>query len=187
MAAQVPTVAREELRRELAADLGRGGYILRPSGSDGERGDRRYFDKALVLSRPGLLARAAKLMAEFLPPTCERIAVTGVAAATLGTALSQATGVPLLLGRIGAEEQVSFDGERYRGVQAVLLEDVVYTGGRALLGARALAEFDADVLGVICLLDRNFGGAQRLADARFSLRALFTEAELLKVAHGAGV
>jgi orotate phosphoribosyltransferase len=180
----VLTVARDELRRELAADLGRGGYVLRAAAQPGEE---RYFDKALVLSRPGLLTRAAELLADLLPETCERIAVTGVPSAALGTALSQVTGVPLLLGSIGEDDVVSFHGERYRAVKAVLLEDVVYTGGRASLGAVALERIGADVLGVICLLDRNRGGAQRLAEAGFALRTLFAEEELLQLAHGAGV
>jgi orotate phosphoribosyltransferase len=180
----VLTVARDELRRELAADLGRGGYVLRAAA---EPGDERYFDKALVLSRPGLLTRSAELLADLLPETCERIAVTGVPSAALGTALSQVTGVPLLLGSIGEDDTVTFHGERYRGVKAVLLEDVVYTGGRAGLGAAALERIGTDVLGVVCLLDRNRGGAQRLAESGFALRALFAEEELLRLAHGAGV
>jgi orotate phosphoribosyltransferase len=179
----VLTVARDELRRELAADLGRGGYVLR---GDRQPGDERYFDKALVLSRPGLLTRAARLLADLLPDTCERIAVTGVPSAALGTALSQVTGVPLLLGSI-RDRDVAFQGEHYRGVKAILLEDVVFTGGQATLGASALERIGADVLGVLCLLDRDHGGAQRLAEAGFGLRALFTEEELLGLSHGAGV
>lgn len=178
------TVGRDELRRELAADLGRGGYVLRAAA---EPGDRRYFDKALVLSRPGLLTRAAKLLADILPDSCERIAVTDVPSAALGTALSQATGVPLLLGRSGADGAVAFDGERYRGVKAALLEDVVFTGEVATTGAEALRALGAEVQGVISLLDRDAGGAQRLADAGFGLRTLFTERELLALSHRAGM
>jgi hypothetical protein len=53
MAPLVLAIAREQLRRELAADLGRGGYVLQKGeGSEVQR----YFDKALVLCRPALLA-----------------------------------------------------------------------------------------------------------------------------------
>jgi orotate phosphoribosyltransferase len=183
MTGEVLTVARDELRRELAADLGRGGYVLRATE---QAGGARYFDKALVLSRPGLLTRAAKLMADLLPESCERIAITSVAPAALATALSQATGVPLLFGSVSGSN-VSYDGEMYRGVKAVLLEDVVLTGRRALAGATALRRADADLLGVVCLLDRDGGGSLRLADAGISLRALFTEEQLLAFSHGAGI
>ncbi len=177
------TVKRDGLRQELAADLGRGGYVL--SASDPAK-DGLYFDKALVFSRPGLLSRAAKLMSEMLPSSCERIAVTGVPSAALGTALSLATGVPLLFGRFGEGGEARFDGEMYRGVKAVLLEDVVFTGESACRGARGLAQLGAEVLGVACLLDRDIGGAQLIAEAGFNLKSLFNEEELLAGSHGAG-
>ena len=180
MAPPVLTVAREELRRELAADLGRGGYVLRG------RMDR-YFEKSLVLCRPGLLARAAELISDLLPDTCERIAVNGVPASALGTALSLATGVPLLLGSVEPETGLVFHGDLHRGAQVVLLEDVVYTGSRALTGAQELRSRGAEVQGVLCLLDRDFGASRVLAEAGFALRPLLTESELLRTAHGAGV
>ena len=176
-------VERDGLRQELAADLGRGGYVL--SRTDPVK-DGLFFDKALVLSRPGLLSRAAKLMSEFLPPSCERIAVTGVPSAALGTALSLATGVPLLFGRFGSGSEARFDGEMYRGVKTVLLEDVVFSGESACLGAGELKRLGAEVLGVVCLLDRDIGGAQLIAEAGFSLRSLFQEEELLVSSHGDG-
>jgi orotate phosphoribosyltransferase len=175
------TVEGEGLRNELAADLGRGGYVL--SATDPAK-DGLYFDKALVFSRPGLMSRAAKLMSEMLPPACERIAVTGVPSAALGTALSLATGVPLLFGRFGEGGEIRFDGEMYRGVKAVLLEDVVFTGESACHGARGLDQLGADVLGVICLLDRDIGGAQRISETGFNLKALFHEEELVTGSRG---
>jgi len=178
--AEVFTVGREELRQELAADLSRGGYVYRESGGD-EAADR-YFEKHLVLSRPGLLTRSARLLADLVPAETERIAVVGVAAGTIATALSQQTGIPLLLGRQAGDGSVRFDGERYTDVKCVLLEDVVFTGSQALLGAEALAAVEAAVLGVVCLLDRESGGAQSLAEAGFPLRALFLEGELLRLA-----
>jgi orotate phosphoribosyltransferase len=168
-------VSAEDLRLELAADLARGGYVYREQSAGGGR----YFDKYLVLSRPGLLGRAARLLAELVPQDCERLATTGVAAATIGTALSQETGVALLLGR-DVGEQISFDGELFSRVKVLLLEDVVDTGERALRGVRALQARGAEVLEVVCLLDRQAGGAQRLADAGVNLRPLFTEAQLLR-------
>jgi orotate phosphoribosyltransferase len=169
-------VSPEDLRLELAADLARGGYVY-PAPEGGP--PRRYFDKYLVLSRPGLLGRSARLLADLVPPECERLATTGVAAATLGTALSQETGIPLLLGR-DADTGISFVGEIFSDFKALLLEDVVHTGQRALRGVEALERCGADVLAVTCLLDRQGGGAQRLADRGVNLRSLFTEAQLVR-------
>ncbi|MDO8210159.1 hypothetical protein [Conexibacter sp. CPCC 206217] len=176
----VPSVTREALRAELAADLGRGGYVLRAGGAPHER---RWFEKALVLSRPGLLQRAAALMAALLPPGCERLAVTSVPSAALGAALAQATGVPLLLGSTRDDGTIAFEGEAYPGMRTVLLEDVVCTGGWAARGAAALREQGAELSAVVALLDRDAGAATRLADAGVPLRALFGERELLELAH----
>ncbi len=169
------TVETALLRRELAADLGRGGYVLHAST---QLRDRRYFEKALVLSRPGLVQRAAKLLAVLVPGECERLAVTTVPAAVLGGAVAHEIGVPLLLGEL-RDAAITFEGEAYPGMNALLLEDVLHTGSWALRGAQALIRNDARLLGVVGLLDRDIGAAQRLADAGISLRTLFVERELL--------
>ncbi len=164
------------LRAELAGDLSRGGYVLR---MDDERAqDRRYFDKFLVLSRPGMLTRAARLLADAVSDDCERLAVTCVPSTALGTALAQETGLALLLS--DDERPGTFGGELFAGTRVTLLEDVVFTGRRALAGARALREAGAELLDVLCLLDRQSGAAQLLAGHGLPLRSLFTETELLE-------
>jgi orotate phosphoribosyltransferase len=64
-------------------------------------------------------------------------------------------------------------------METVLLEDVVHTGGRALAGAEGLVASGATVTTVVCLLDRQAGATGRLADAGFTLRALFNEEQLV--------
>jgi orotate phosphoribosyltransferase len=164
------------LRAELAGDLSRGGYVLRAGGESA--GDRRYFDKFLVLSRPGMLTRAARLLADMVSDDCERLAVTGVPATALGTALAQETGLSLLLSE--DERPDTFGGELFAGTRVTLVEDVVFTGQRALGGAHALRKAGAELLDVLCLLDRQSGAAQLLAGDGLPLRALFTETELLE-------
>jgi orotate phosphoribosyltransferase len=167
---------RDLLRAELAGDLSRGGYVLR--ADDEHTRERRYFDKFLVLSRPGLLARAARLLAEMVGEDCERLAVTGVPSTALGTALAQETGLALLMSDDAQPD--TFGGELFAGTRVTLVEDVVFTGRRALGGARALRTAGAELLDVLCLLDRQSGAAQLLAHDGIPLRALFTEAELLQ-------
>jgi orotate phosphoribosyltransferase len=118
------------------------------------------------------------LLVTLLPSECERIAVTGIPSAVLGAAVAQETGIPLLLAQDHSGE-IHFGGELFPRVPTVLLEDVVETGGRALWGAQGLKALKADVTAVICLLDRQTGAVGRLADSGFTLRALFTEAELV--------
>lgn len=175
------TVSREQLRTELAVDLARGGYVYF-DGDDGAL--TRYFNKYLVLAKPGLVARAAQLLGNLLTEECERIVVTSIASAVLGAAVAQLTGIPMLL----ATDQkgvVRFGGETFPRVQAILVEDVVHTGGRALMGVQGLATAGATATTVICLLDRQAGATGLLADAGFTLRALFTEQQLISsIEHG---
>jgi orotate phosphoribosyltransferase len=149
---------------------------LRPDPAHAE--DRRYFDKFLVLCRPGLLTRAARLFADMVSEDTERLAVTGIPSTALATALAQETGMTLLLSRDGQSGE--FGGELSVGTRVTLVEDVVFTGHTALAGARALRIAGAEPLEVLCLLDRQSGAAQRLAADGLPLRSLFTEAELLE-------
>ena len=174
LSAELLTATRDLLRAELAGDLSRGGYVLR---ADGDRSrDRRYFDKFLVLCRPGLLTRAARLLADMVSEDCERLAVIGVPATALGTAVAQETGLAMLLA--DDERPGTFGGELSAGTRVTLMEDVVFTGSTALAGARALRAAGLEPLEVLCLLDRQWGAAQLLAREGVPLRALFTEVEL---------
>jgi orotate phosphoribosyltransferase len=146
--------------------------VLRPGSPE-----RRYFDKFLVLCRPGLLTRAARLLADMVSEDCERLAVTGVPSTALATALAQELGLPMLL--YDDAERATFGGELSAGTRVTLVEDVVFTGQTALAGARALRAAGAEPLDVLCLLDRESGAAQLLAGEGLPLRALFSEPELL--------
>ncbi len=182
MTVEPPSARADLLRRELAADLGRGAYVLCAGGPARER---RYFQKALVLSRPGLVRRAAQLLAPLVPAGCECLAVTSVTTAVLGGAVAHATGVSLLLGAPSADGALAFEGEVYPGLHAVLLEDVVHTGEHAVRGVRALQSAGVVPIGVLALLDRELTAPQRLGDTGVPLRALYAESELLTLAHNA--
>jgi orotate phosphoribosyltransferase len=172
------------MRRELAADLGRGGYVYHASGDQVSASADRYFEKALVLSRPGLVARSARLLVDLVSDDCERLAVTDAATATLGSAIAQETGLPLLLGTTGSDGAARFDGEAFPGVRVLVLADVVLTGQRALADVCAVRAIGGEVVDVVCLLDREGGGAQQLANAGVGLRALFREVDLLSRSTG---
>lgn len=170
------SVPREQLRAELAVDLAKGGYVF---VQDDCRG-RRYFDKYLVLTRPGLVARCAELLVDLLPHNCEALAVTAPANSVLGAVVAQKSGFPLLVSRDdGLPAAAPFGGEAYSGIRCALIEDVIFTGNRALAGAKSLSALGASVVGVVCLLDRQAGGALLLAEADYPLRSLFSESDLL--------
>lgn len=83
----------------------------------------------------------------------------------------------------GAGRQV--EGPLEPGGRVVVVEDVVTTGGSAIRAIEALERFGASVLGVLAVVDREDGGAERIAEAGYELRSLFTAGELLD-AEGSG-
>jgi orotate phosphoribosyltransferase len=77
----------------------------------------------------------------------------------------------------GTRQQV--EGPLHSGVRVVVLEDVITTGGSTLLAIEALQrEYDAEIVGVIAMVDRLQGARENLAAAGFELTALFEITEL---------
>ncbi len=75
-------------------------------------------------------------------------------------------------------------GRRIEGVlspgdQVVVIEDSVTTGGSLLEAVDAARAHGCEVLGALALVDRDEGGAERLARADCRLIALYTAADLL--------
>jgi orotate phosphoribosyltransferase len=68
------------------------------------------------------------------------------------------------------------------GDTVALLEDVVTTGGTLITSAQRLRDAGFQVGAVLCVLDREEGGRERLAEAGLKLRSIFTRKELLDAA-----
>ena len=60
------------------------------------------------------------------------------------------------------------------GQRAVVVEDVVTSGGSALAAIEAAEAFGLKVIGVLAVIDRLEGGAQRLAQCGYPLKTLLT-------------
>lgn len=65
------------------------------------------------------------------------------------------------------------------GARVVVVEDSVTTGGSLLRALDVVAAHGAIILGVLALVDRQEGGAERLAAAGYDFRAVFSARELL--------
>jgi orotate phosphoribosyltransferase len=66
------------------------------------------------------------------------------------------------------------------GKKLIIVEDVITSGGAVLDAAKALRAEGAQLLGVVCVIDRQAGGAENLAQVNLPLRSLFTMADLHK-------
>lgn len=71
-----------------------------------------------------------------------------------------------------------------KGDTVALLEDVVTTGGTLITSAERLRAAGFNVGAVLCVLNREEGGPERLAEAGLTLQSIFTRNELLAAAKG---
>jgi orotate phosphoribosyltransferase len=140
-----------------------------------------YFDKYLFESDPALLLDIARAMAPLVPDAVDALAGLELGGVPLATMLSQVTGVPSLFVRKEAKTYGTCrlaEGGEVDGRRLCVVEDVVTSGGAILDAARELRARGALLGPVICVIDREAGGVDKLATDGLALRALFTMSEL---------
>ena len=80
----------------------------------------------------------------------------------------------------GTGQQI--EGGLPEDARVVIIEDSVTSGGSALQAIEAVRQHGATVAGVLCLVDREEGGRERLDELGLPLVAAFTGSELLATA-----
>jgi orotate phosphoribosyltransferase len=176
---------QEATRETLAQTLLRtcllnGNYQLR-SGQVA----KEYFDKYRFESDPRILQTVAEAMLPLIPTGAEVLAGLELGGVPLATALSRVTGIPARFVRKTAKSYGTRDlveGGAIVGRRLVIIEDVITSGGQVLESAPKLKEVGAKILAVLCVVDREAGGAATLAAAGLELRSLFTFSELRRLA-----
>lgn len=156
-----------------------GDFVLR-SG----RRSSYYLDKYRFETRPELLRplgeQLAALVAEH-EPDAVRLAGPELGAVALATATSLASGLPFLIVRKKAKDYGTanrLEGDFEEGERVCLIEDVVTSGGEAVSALEALREAGLDCRTVVCVVDREEGGADELARKAARLVALFRAGDL---------
>ena len=168
-------------KQELAAKVSavsrlRGQFRLRSGALADE-----YFDKYRFESDPEILSAVAKALALLIPPGTDGLAGLELGGVPLATALSLQTGLPVRFVRKLAKDygtcQLAEGGE-VAGLRLVIVEDVVSCGGQILSSCAELRKLGAIVEDVVCVIDRQAGGAAALAAAGLTLRPLFVKSDL---------
>lgn len=166
-------------RRLFDRALLRGTFTLR-SGATSDR----YFDKYRVTCEPRLLGPVAGRLAELVQahePDATRILAPELGAVPLATALALETGLPFAIVRSAGKSYGTaqrIEGPVEHGELAVLVEDVVTSGGAALDAVRAAREVGLLVRHAACLLDRGAGGREALETEGVTLVSLLAAADL---------
>lgn len=160
--------------RLKAASLLEGDFVLR----SGKR-SRFYLDKYLFETQPALLADIAAALAEKVAAyrPYDLLAGPELGAVALVTALSLETRMPFIIVRKGEKgygTRRSFEGRADPGQSVVVVEDVVTTGGAALSAVERLREHGLSVRALVCVVDREQGGAEAFAAAGVPFDPLFT-------------
>jgi orotate phosphoribosyltransferase len=157
-----------------------GDFVLR-SG----RRSRYYLDKYRFETRPDLLGALGERLAaraREAAPGAARLAGPELGAVVLTAAASLASGLPFVIVRKEAKDYGTanlLEGEYAEGEEICLLEDVVTSGGAALEAIAALRAAGLACENAVCVVDREEGGAEALAQEAVRLHALFRAQDVL--------
>lgn len=157
-----------------------GEFRLRSGAVSGE-----YFDKYLFESDPELLRAVAEGLMSLLPAQGQAVAGLELGGVPLATIVSQLSGLPALFVRKAPKDYGTCrlaEGGEVAGRRLVVIEDVVTSGGQLIKSCAALGERGADIVGVLCVIDREAGGAESLSAHGLEMRSLFTMSELQRAA-----
>lgn len=163
---------KNEIAREL---LKIGAVFLRPEApftwASGIKSPV-YCDNRLILTAPDArsiveAALAGTIRREF--PDAEVLMGTATAGIAHAAIAGHLLGLPMGYVRSGAKDhgrQNQIEGRLEKGEKAVVIEDLISTGGSVISAVEALREAGAEVLGVVSIFTYNMKkGRERLAEA----------------------
>jgi orotate phosphoribosyltransferase len=172
-------------REELAAAIHRASHLRGEFQLRSGTVANEYFDKYRFEREPALLREIVAALAPLVPAASQGIAGLELGGVPLATLLSQETGLPLFSVRKKAKEYGTrrlAEGGDVDGVRLVVVEDVVTSGGQVITSSGDLRGLGAVVDTALCVIDRQSGGPEALAQAGIELRSLFTMEDLKRFA-----
>ncbi len=140
-----------------------------------------YWDKYRFESDPSILRAMAEQMAALLPARFDQLAGLEMGGIPLATALSLHTGRPALFVRKKAKEYGTcnlMEGGFEPGQTIVVIEDVITTAGQVCISVKEMRQAGLVVPHVICAIDRQQGGAEKIAELGCTFSAVLTQADL---------
>lgn len=122
-----------------------------------------YFDKYRFEGNPRIMRSVAHHMARLVPSEVHRIAGIELGGIPLATALSLETDIPAIFVRKGAKDygtEKQIEGIHEPGDNFLVVEDVVTTGGQAVVLIKQLREQGLNIIGCLSVLDREEGSRE---------------------------
>jgi orotate phosphoribosyltransferase len=169
----------EAARRQLARDIDlasrlQGDFVLR----SGKRATE-YFDKYRFEGDPALLARVAEAMLELVPGGTEVLAGLELGGVPIATAMSLASGLPTAFVRKAAKTYgtaLAVEGPPAEDKLAVIVEDVISTGGAVRDALPLLRDAGVIPVAVVCTIWRG-AGAPKIEGVDLPVHALFSTSD----------
>ncbi len=148
-----------------------------------------YCDNRITLSHPQVRTHIRQMMSEAVIENFGKPdVIVGVAtgAIALGVLVAQELGLPFIYVRSSAKEhgrQNLIEGAFENGQRAVVIEDLISTGGSSLKAVEALREGGINVKGLMAIFTYGFESASRnFNDAQCPYHTLTNYEELLEKA-----
>lgn len=172
-------MTRSELAKAIYDVSNLEGEFLLRSGQT----SKEYFDKYLFESKPKILNEVGQMLSKCVPAGTDCLAALEMGGIPIGTMISHYCGLECLFIRKSPKEYGTrkyTEGGESKGKNLVIVEDVVTSGGAILEAVAKLRADGALVKEVLCVIDRESGGRERLLGNGLTLTSLFTKSELEK-------
>ena len=143
-----------------------------------------YIDLRILASCPALLSKVAgAYMAVIQDLKYDCIAAIPYAALPIGTAISLQMDIPMIYHRKEVKEygtQASIEGVFNQGDTALVIDDLITTGGSKLEAIQQLTAAGLNVANVAVLIDRRIPGSDSLEEAGYHLHSVLKLEDLLQ-------
>ena len=136
-----------------------------------------YFDKYRFEADPPLLKRIGSALVPLIPQEVTVLAGLEMGGIPIVTMLGQLTGLPTAFLRKEAKTYGTCryaEGAELKGERVLMVEDVVSSGGAIIDTLKMLRGDGIEPMGAICVIDRETGGVENLANVGLELRPLLT-------------
>ena len=144
-----------------------------------------YIDLRRVISFPGLFRKVARAYEEIVREIkFDLIASVPYAALPAGSVVAWQMGVSMIYPRKEVKEHgtgQAIEGSFEPGQIAVLIEDVITTGGSIITAAEVLRQAGLDLRDVVVLVDREQGGEKSMKEIGLSLHSILKISEMISI------
>lgn len=144
-----------------------------------------YIDLRRVISFPGLFRKVALAYAEIAQRIkFDHIASVPYAALPAGSVVAWQLGVSMIYPRKEVKQHgtgQTIEGSFEAGQTAVLIEDVITTGGSIVAAAEVLRQAGIEMKDVIVLVDREQGGDLKMKEIGLSLHSVLKISEIVSI------